>query len=356
MNSDKGAYVHLVLESGIKADPLLQGMHLVMLTSLGMRGDAARVRGLGFSAYLTKPVKQSELLSSICAVLARATTPPGSTPAKPDLVTRHSMASQRQSSLRVMVVDDNEVNWLVAQRFLTKAGYLADVATDGQEALAAAAEQPYDIILMDCQMPVMDGYDATRALRLREGTGHHTIIIAMTAAVMSKDEEACRAAGMDDFLSKPLQFDVLQKTMERWAQQVQPAPPMEETPLWTAGMQDARVLAGTYFGDVLRNSLGDGALAKRLVRRVQRSTTLLLLKLRNAIAHGVPAEAAVAARGLKRAAESISLEPLRERAEAMEMLLEDGDVAGAAARLDELEQLCAAFHREVETVLGKDSP
>ena len=186
----------------IKRDPRLAGSKIVMLTSSGLRGDAARCRELGIEAYLAKPVRQADLLATIRRVLG-----PPARAEKPRLITIHSVR-ESQRRLRVLVAEDNAVNQLLAVRLLEKRGLEVVVAATGRAALDALEDQSFDLVLMDVQMPEMDGLEATIAIRERErarASGQHIPIIAMTANAMVGDKEQCLDAGMDAYLSKPLQ-------------------------------------------------------------------------------------------------------------------------------------------------------
>ena len=195
----------------IKKDPELAGATVLMLTSAGQQGDAARCRALGIAAYLTKPISQTELLEAILAVLATPSDGPHRLPA----VTRSLRESRR--TLRILLAEDNKVNQLVAARLLEKRGHTVVIAGNGREALAALDEPGgFDLILMDVQMPDMDGFEATGIIRAREkSSGAHLPIIAMTAHAMKGDEERCLAAGMDGYLSKPIQVEQLFATIDR---------------------------------------------------------------------------------------------------------------------------------------------
>jgi CheY-like chemotaxis protein len=164
----------------VKADPVISSTHLIMLTSLGWRGDAREAREAGISAYLTKPVRQSRLFDAIATVMG---TPEDATPEEAQPATPHSGRKEiAPSGARILIAEDNADNQKVAVRMLERLGYRADVAADGLEAVEALARIPYHAILMDVQMPEMDGYAATAEIRRREeGTERRTPIIAMTA-------------------------------------------------------------------------------------------------------------------------------------------------------------------------------
>jgi len=212
----------------IKADrELADTVLLVMATSAGMRGDAARAKQVGFAAYLTKPIKQSGLYDCLCAILGDARQPDGDEHGK-RLVTRHTFPDEANRGARVLVVEDNVVNQKVAVRLLQKFGYRADVVDDGQEALKALETIPYDAVLMDCQMPGMDGYEATRRIRATEREAHavspcHIPIIAMTAHALKGDHQKCLDVGMDDFVAKPVNPRKLAEALARWLSPNDPA-------------------------------------------------------------------------------------------------------------------------------------
>jgi len=192
------------LGRAIKKDPALKETVLVMLTSWGRRGDAARVKEIGFSAYLTKPVKHSQLFDCLVTVLGEGSGR-SKEDEKPPLVTRHSLAEAKRR-VRVLLVEDNVVNQKLATRLLEKIGYRSHAVGNGKEAVKALEMAPYDIVLMDVQMPEMDGYEATRVIRDPQSKvrNHHVPIIAMTANAMKGDRERCIEAGMDDYISKPI--------------------------------------------------------------------------------------------------------------------------------------------------------
>jgi two-component system sensor histidine kinase/response regulator len=193
----------------IKDDPLLRGSCIVLLTSCCQTGDAARCRELEISAYLTKPVGAAELLETIRRGLGR--TDEG----QRELVTRHTV-QERKHQWRFLIAEDNPVNSLLVKRLIEKQGYISRTAADGREALGMLKGERFDCVLMDVQMPVMDGFEATTAIRGEErDSGGHLPIIAMTAHAMKGDRERCLAAGMDDYVAKPVGTRDLLATIER---------------------------------------------------------------------------------------------------------------------------------------------
>ncbi|HET6929461.1 MAG TPA: response regulator [Candidatus Acidoferrum sp.] len=185
----------------IARDRDLSGTRIILFTSSGARGDAARCRDLGIRAYLNKPIKRSDLLDAIKIVMGLA----NHHPERASLITQHSLVENRRR-LRILVAEDNPVNQLLAVRLLEKRGHTVSLAATGKDAVSALKQQHFDVILMDVQMPEMDGLTATKVIRESEQeTQKHTPIIAMTAHAMVGDKERCLSAGMDGYVSKPLQ-------------------------------------------------------------------------------------------------------------------------------------------------------
>ncbi len=178
--------------------PRFDGLPIIILASAGERGDVARCRDLGVAGYLVRPVGQSDLRDALVSVLS------GPREAPREVVTRHSLRERRRT-LRILVADDQPVNLKVAVRMLEKQGHSVHSVSDGREALAAVTQMPFDLVLMDVQMPEMDGLEATAAIRAMErDRGGHIPIIALTAHAMKGDMERCLEAGMDAYVSKPL--------------------------------------------------------------------------------------------------------------------------------------------------------
>jgi CheY-like chemotaxis protein len=194
----------------IKQDVRLAKSVVIMLTSAGLRGDAARCRELGIKAYLTKPIKLSDLLQAVKLVLGSQTL----AEEIPSVVTIHSLRESR-GRLRILLVEDNRVNQAVAVRLLEKRGHEVVVAENGKAAFEALEKQTFDFVLMDVQMPEMDGIEATAKIRADElKSEKHVPIIAMTAHAMAGDKERCLEAGMDGYVSKPLRAEDLFSAIE----------------------------------------------------------------------------------------------------------------------------------------------
>ena len=216
----------LELGRRIKADPLLKSTLMIMVKSLGQRGDVAALEQIGFAGYLTKPVRQSQLYDCIGLVLERADQTSlnqtsevlETSEVSRGLVTRHTVAESAKQGIRILLAEDNIINQKVAQTLLNKLGYKADVVADGQEAVRALELINYDLVLMDCQMPEMNGFEATAMIRSAssEVKNHAVPIIAMTANAMKKDRDECLEAGMDDYLSKPVKKDELSEVLRKW--------------------------------------------------------------------------------------------------------------------------------------------
>lgn len=211
----------LELGRAIKADPALAATKLILMTSLGRRGDARAAQEAGYAAYLTKPVRGTQLYECLVAVSQSPPAPAGAaaagdTAARP-LVTRHSLAEARsRTGARLLLAEDHVISQKVILRMLDKLGYRVDLVTSGVQAVEAISHTRYDAVLMDCHMPEMDGLKATAEVRRREAGGARLPIIAMTANAMPEDRDACLAAGMDDFIPKPVQPAVLAATLARW--------------------------------------------------------------------------------------------------------------------------------------------
>ena len=298
----------LQLAQDIKAHPQGAGVRLIVLTSLIQPGHAERARRAGFTAYLTKPVRHDQLQGCLRVVFGSQRPAATMSPATgkgqtiaPTLITRHTLAEQSPRP-RILVAEDNMVNQKLAVRMLDRLGYQPDVVSNGQEALAAFQRESYAAIVMDCQMPTMDGYEATRLIRAQEETPDssrsraHIPIIALTANAMPGDRERCKAAGMDDYLTKPVKTDDLGLILQRWAPLAPtadapaPAPPREMT------KTDARVFDAAT---MLANIGGDAELFDQLIRLFIDRHPVMMKEIETAIGQADAAALERAAHSLK---------------------------------------------------------
>ena len=199
------------LATTLNTIPSTKDLKLILLTSAAQEGDATKAREQGFSGYLTKPIRRGELLNCMAIVLGLKRD----TEESPQVVTKYTHR-ENQSGLKpkILLVEDNEVNRKVIMATLKSHDISCDVAIDGKDAYQVVLKKDYDIVFMDCQMPVMDGYEATEKIRKAEAGSKHTKIIAMTANAMDGDRERCLKVGMDDYISKPINFEIMFKMID----------------------------------------------------------------------------------------------------------------------------------------------
>ena len=340
----------------IKSDPTISSVPLMMLTSMSQRGDAQLAREVGFDAYLTKPIRQAHLYDCLSLVLGGLSANPvqiGEAPAP--LITRHTVTeAQAKRRGRVLVVEDNIVNQKVAAKMLEREGYRVDVAANGQEAVEAVAQIPYALVFMDCQMPVMDGYDATRAIREHEAAlvqrgaqneGGETIdarrgtprvpIIAMTANAMSGDRERCVEAGMDDYVAKPVRREDLAALLLRWqpdrsgSSAERPAVPSEESRNKAASV-DPAVLADLWQLDET------GELLTTLITHYRNETPEQLAVMQAAFRRSDAAALATAAHTLKGSSGNLGATHIQQLCGELQTLGRANELAQVGDRLTRL--------------------
>ena len=328
----------------IKAEPQLQGVVLVMLTSAGWRGDAKRMREAGFAAYLTSPIRQSQLLDCLRTVTAKSE---GSNRAPSEtIVTRHSLTEDRKRRVRILLAEDNIINQKVALRMLeAKLGYRADAVANGSEAIESLSRRHYDLVLMDCQMPEMDGFDATRAIRDPNSPvrNHNIPIIAMTANVMEDDCKQCLAAGMDDYVAKPIDAQDLANAIARNL----PDPVHEDL----QQLEGGPCAENPYDRQLAMDRAGcDEDLFSELVTIFLAETPGALARVHKAISSGDPEAIAVAAHAMKGSLGILAANDAIGAAQAVETLAKSGDLQGvqetAAALAVEVQRLTSALEQE----------
>jgi two-component system sensor histidine kinase/response regulator len=305
------------LAGAIRSDPALAGLPLILLSSQSEEGQLARARSAGFSAVINKPARAEELADAI----ERALSLPQSVPA------REASAPQDQPDLggaHVLLAEDNPVNQSLALAHLRRLGCRVTLANNGLEALAAYRAEPFDLILMDCQMPEMDGYEATRKIRAEEKEGQRIPIIAVTANAMRGDRDACLACGMDDFLPKPYKQNQLRSLLELWTR---PAAPESATRPENSSDGDAStdapaepVLDGAVLDDLFRQIGSDNPeLIEELIRIYLENSPKLIQDMEAALAAGEAKNLMRAAHTLKSSSASMGALRLSSLSKAIEI-------------------------------------
>ena len=320
------------LAQAVRADSAIGRTPLVMLTSSGRPGDGQRCRDLGIDGYLPKPASRSDLLEALKTVLAE----PGTAGiAKGDIVTRHSIAETRRH-LTILVAEDNPVNQEVVAAMLRKRGHHIDVVANGRLAVDAVARARYDVVLMDIQMPEMDGFEATHAIRATP-VGKDLSIIALTAHALSGERERCLSHGMTDYLTKPLRAHELFAAVESWA----PSGEERIEPATAATQGGALPVDVEAFREQMRLA-GAEAAVDQILDTFLDSTPQRITAITGALASGNATDIERAAHALKSAAGTIGAKSLAALLQQIEAAGKAGDVAAARAQQDRLEAEGAA--------------
>ncbi|MGH7225115.1 MAG: response regulator, partial [Gemmataceae bacterium] len=308
------------LAERIREHPDLAGATVMMLSSACQSLDTVRCQELGLAAYLTKPIKQAELYRAILAALGT----PDSRPKAPPAPLRPRVGR----ALRVLLAEDNPVNQTLAVRLLEKQGHSIVVAGNGREALDAIERQPFDMVLMDVQMPEMDGFETTVAIRARErGSGQHLPILAMTAYAMKGDRDRCLDAGMDGYVSKPVQPRELWEAIDRLV------PPYD-----TAGKEETSAIEGVLDRDEIHERVGgDMDLLRELIELFLTDCPRLWQNIRDALAQGDAHKLSRAAHTLKGSIGNFGAHAACEAAQQLELLAGEGDLTHAVEAVQKLE-------------------
>jgi PAS domain S-box-containing protein len=334
----------------IKQIPEFDSATIMMLSSAGVRGDAARCRELGVAAYLTKPIKQKELYNAIVAVL-------GSAGARGELVTRHNLEQER-GGLRVLLAEDNPVNQKVAARLVEREGHQVTVVANGREAVEQIAQQDFDVVLMDVQMPKMDGFEATARIREHEKqTGRHVPIIALTAHAMKGDQERCLAAGMDRYLAKPVQARDLNAAIAAVVPRAGAGSALAPAaPALSNGGQSEHVADAKSIDErALLSSLGDDReLLAELLHIFRTDHPRTLERLRAALAAGDVQEVRFAAHALKGSVANFYSQSAVAAALRLEMMGRDNKLEGWQEALAALERELARVTAGLERMLQSE--
>ena len=314
-----------------------RGVTVIMLSSSGQYGDAARCRELGVSAHLVKPISPSELLRNIVRVLSR----PG------EELHRLVAKDKAFGTKRVLLAEDNAVNRQLVIGILERRGHAVAVAHNGKEAVDALELQEFDLVLMDVQMPVMGGLEATRRIREREAaTGGHVPIVALTARAMKGDREMCLAAGMDDYLTKPIDRRDLLRLVEN------ASVPLDTADAETAPQPPAVATAGSFeFGDFIERLGGDAVLTSEVASLFVAESPAMMQRLNESIRTQSPEEIRLAAHALKGAVSTFTVVGPMETAAKIEELARGGKVDEAAALLGVIEPQVAELVAALRTFM-----
>jgi two-component system, sensor histidine kinase and response regulator len=325
----------LQLARAMHGQPRLAGTRLMMLTSTYSNADQQARQDAGILRHINKPIRRADMFRVVSGVLA-------ANPSAQDSPQPQAGLTQLPERRAVLLVEDNPVNQQVAQAMLIKLGMPMVLASNGEEALELVKTRDFDLILMDCQMPVMDGYEATAAIRrLPDGRGEHLPIIALTANAMQGDRQKCLEAGMDDFLSKPYSLAQLQATLARWLPAAQPAKAVEPTP---AVQQDSPASTPAINLDVLealRELDPDGGmgLAREIMRTFLASAQERVAHIEQAIVSGDSDSLGQAAHALKSSSANVGAETLSGLYRQLELM-------GRERRIDEARRLIDEVRKE----------
>jgi PAS domain S-box-containing protein len=330
LDSDMPGTDGFALAEQVQSRPDLAGARVMMLSSAGRPGDTTRCRELGISRYLLKPLKQSELLDAILAVVAEWSVDTGQSPVKTE-APPSSLTTPTTRGLRVLLAEDNAVNQRLAVSLLEKQGHRVVVAANGRKALEALERLPFDVVLMDVQMPEVGGFEATAALRARERqTGGRLPVIAMTAHALKGDRERCLAAGMDGYVAKPIRAEELYRALA----EAVPGAPAVPAP---APRPASPAAGGIDLAEALTRVGGDRRLLAELAALFLTELSARLAEVGAAIAGGDAALLQRAAHTLKASASIFGGGEVVAEAARLEEMGKRRDLSGAAAVLPALE-------------------
>ncbi|NLX94654.1 MAG: response regulator [Rhodopirellula sp.] len=337
------------LAERIKGDPRLRSTVVMMLTSGDRPGDIHRCEEMGIAAYLMKPIKQSELFDAIMVAM-------GITAPEDEAISSTALQPSRLAPLRILLAEDSLVNQKLAVAVLEKNGHTVTVANNGREALASLAHDNYDLVLMDVQMPEMDGLEATQAIRAREKqTGRSLPIIAMTAHALKGDRERCLEAGMNDYVSKPVHAQELFRVIERLVSgrpRLQATPEMPDSLFPSAATSEP---AGLDFAEALQAVEGDCAALECVILAAQEECPRQLDAIRQSLLGGDATALRLAAHTLKGSIRYFGETRAFRVALQLEQAAKSEKLADAAALLSPLEEAMQQFLEGLRTQLARDA-
>jgi len=326
----------------IKEDIRLRDTRMVLMTSMGGHGEAEQFKAVGFDAYMVKPVKQSELFDCLATLADIQNDSPAEPPAEQPAP--GSMVEDQEAADRILLVEDNATNQKLAMAVLRKLGYRPDVAANGRKALEALEARSYDLVFMDCQMPEMDGYDATRAIRSGQSSTHNPFvpIVAMTAHAMRGDREKCLRAGMDDYLSKPIQLSRVRDVLDTWlpgrsdrSSMASPGtPPPRQSPL--LDRQGLLELVGNDVG-----------LANEILQGFLEDLPGMIASIKDGLNSNDAASARRETHALKGSSANVRAVGLEQLSLEMEAVLKTDDIEQAQQLVGRLDEQCQILHQVI---------
>jgi two-component system, sensor histidine kinase and response regulator len=349
----------LALAAAVRNDPALAGLRIVLVTSLHSTDELARARAAGISAYLSKPVRRHELYRALAQAIGSAADEPAATTT--------TAGSALRLHCRVLMAEDNGVNQFVARNMLKSLGCEFDIVPNGQEALAAVQRGGYDIVLMDCQMPVMDGYEATRQIRQWEEVSAQTRrlpIVALTANALVGDADVCIAAGMDGHLAKPYTRLQLGALMARWlpaqlvegsvdAPRTRPAPLVQITAPAAVAEAPVAALDAKALASIRELDDGEGAILAEVIGIFFDETPRHLDGLRSAVSAKDATELARVAHAFKSASGNVGATSVVKLCRELERIGRSGQLADAPPLLREIEQQVEAVRPLLQKEIGQ---
>ena len=343
----------------VRQEPVLDRTKLILLTAFDEQGLGQRAIDSGFAAYLVKPVKQSQLFDTIAQVMGERAGIPRAAAQKPTNIERTTASfldGKAPEDTLILVAEDHPVNKEVAILQLQQLGLRAHAVSNGQEALEAIARTPYTLVLMDCQMPELDGYEATRQIRKSEaGTGRHLPVIAMTAHAMQGDRELCLAAGMDDYISKPVSLERLQVMLQNWMPRMksQPALAASPDPLHPIDAHQGPVDL-TVIEELKAMQGDDHQFMSRLIETYFAQTDQLLKNMRAAAVSGDSETLRQSAHKLKGGSAVLGVKNLSSMCYDLELQARSGSLHGAVDKVALAEAEYASVHAALQRELPED--
>jgi len=341
----------LDLARAIKEIPGLAGVRVLGLYALGSRPDPSQTKATGIRALLGKPVRQSQLLNTLAALMAAQIETPPEPPGRTKLPRgiKSVIPAEIRQRIHILLVEDNLVNQQVEIRMIDRIGYHTEAAGNGRIALEKLAHTHFDIILMDCQMPEVDGYMATREIRRREGTARHIPIIGVTAHALPADREECLRAGMDDYIAKPVMPEDLAAIIDKWVEfgntprspmTTPDAPPLQVATQFPNNRQipAASVLDEAVLADLREyQNPGEPDFVTELIGVFDEDLTNRLAQISAGLQTGDVNRVRQAAHALKGASGELGAQRMREICSRLELSTAEGSIAAAPAMARELE-------------------